>query len=139
MPICELTPSETRACCAVCGTERTLSINDLALGQSDPVDEGAMPVLALPPCGQCRAQEFLPGASPESPDHPDPGGYGHLHRLLVDQLHLQVAKVRGKKGKPGKPKTRDVSEETLKRWFPKGLKLAPLEALAEPPPQRREE
>ena len=55
------------------------------------------------------------------------GSAGHLHRLLVDELHSQLVK-RGRvdermRSKTDKVLTRPIATETMRQFFDKGLKM----------------
>lgn len=123
MPIVEIETESIRQRCVRCGSESTRALSDLTLGS---VGEGFVDgnIVPLPPCGKCGAVEFLVRSPEDEPEHPEPGSFGHLHRLLVDHLHAELV-IRGDEEEllVLQAKARAVSPETLSRWFPDGLKL----------------
>ena len=118
MPLTEVTATDVAHVCSACRGTRRTTLSGLKEGQAAlaPLTQ-APDVLRLPPC-ECGATEFLVRSPEGEPPHPVPGGLGHLHRLLVDHLHLVL---------DGTP----VSSAELAQWFPDGLRL-PVGPLASP-------
>jgi hypothetical protein len=121
--VAEVTASELVQACVVCGAQHRLPLASLeaGVGEGTRRQEGAV---ALPPCAQCGALEFLFRSPAGEPSHPQPGSPGHLHRLLVDTLHARLVAAAGGEddGGPGRPRPGPSNEELL-RWFPGGLRM----------------
>ena len=88
-------------------------------------------VVPLPPCPACKSSEFLIRSTDGEPAHPAPGSFGHLHRLLVDQVHAELVKrkrvlpsLKDKQGVVQTGLAKPVAATELKRWFPSGMKIA---------------
>ena len=90
MPITQLDKDKFSQVCAACGAERSLSLSDAAPEDSDAGDH----LLRLPACSKCRSIELLVPQQTDPDTHPNPGGFTHLHRLLIDELDEQVAPSR---------------------------------------------
>lgn len=125
MPIEELTNEDVVHRCAVCETATRTRLATLAIGVGSvesPVVEGR--VLRLPPCPSCRSEEFLVRSVDGQPE-PPVGNYAYLHRLLVDQLHAQLAKAGRVDKRIGKLKLPELTAAQRKEFFADGLKLPP--------------
>lgn len=127
MPIEELTSEAVLQRCAVCQTETKVPLPTLSIGVGSQVPEDIDPrVVRLPACPICKAQEFLIRSVDGQPT-PAPGTYAHLHSLLVDQLHAELASVGRVEKRLVDLKVTEVSAAAKKEFFPDGLKLpAPL-------------
>lgn len=129
MTVAELTAAELVQACVVCGAQNRLPLATLRAGLGEGKERQAGTV-ALPPCGQCSAVEFLLRSPESEPPHPVPGSPGHLHRLLVDAVHARlIAAAGGDDSGPGRPRPGPTDEE-LARWFPGGLRMPPARAEA---------
>ncbi len=125
----EVTATELAQACAACAAQSRHPLASLRAGVGEGAERQAGAV-ALPPCGQCGAVEFLFRAPAGEPPHPQPGSPGHLHRLLVDHLHGRLAAAAGgDEAAPGRPRP-GPSDEELGRWFPGGLRMPPARAEA---------
>lgn len=137
MAICEVSGNEVLQRCEKCSGTSLIGFAGLVVGiergeQTDPR------IVALPPCQACGSREFLIRTGDQEPEHPAPGGFGHLHQLLVDHVHAELVR----QGHVT-PSLRDRPVESLvaktikgpefRRWFPSGSKLAPPEGLRERP------
>jgi len=125
MAIREIRASDFDQECAKCGNVRAVTFSSVEVGvaRDNQVDSRIVP---LPSCPTCGATEFLL-RSPTGEEHPAPGSYGHLHRLLVDELHAKLVKAnRVANGLDSKTvAVKEPSAETIGRYFPGGLKLPP--------------
>jgi len=123
MPIRELRDANLDQECIECGEVRAVAFDEIetGVGQGDQFDSGIVP---LPECPKCGAREFLI-RSAEGEEHPSPGSYGHLHRLLVDALHARLVKAeRVVVGlDPKGVLLREPTEEVIGKWFKGGLVL----------------
>jgi hypothetical protein len=117
MPILELKTDELRQTCAACGGERTIPLGDLSPEET----EGGERVLRLPVCSGCGSVELLIPQQSDPDAYPTPGGYGHLHRLLVDELDERIAPARASPARKAK----------RAKWFPGGFRL-PAGSVVEP-------
>ena len=91
MSIREITDTDIEQLCENCGQTRRLNLADLKVGvirEKQPIAN----VVRLPQCESCGSAEFLFPSGKDEPDHPSPGSFGHLHRILVDVLHSQLLK-----------------------------------------------
>jgi len=130
MPIDELTSEDVIHSCVACGATRRLALSALASGgNGQPVapDVGGGGVLQLPAC-ECGVVEFLMASPPGEPPHPSPGSLGHLHRLLVDALHAEVARRalapgEGSEEGEGSRAPAVTADAELRAWFPQGLRM----------------
>jgi len=128
MPIQSLTRNRVLQHCIACGESRDLDLEQLEVGIFDGEPEGAAAtVVTMPPCSRCASVEFLIGSSASAPEDPQPGSYGHLHRLLVDRLHADLIDLgrvapdsQGRELRLRRPGTSE-----LERWFPNGLVIEP--------------
>jgi hypothetical protein len=91
MPIALLGDDFLNQQCALCEAVHRVAYSQLEAGTSasDPN------VLALPPCPNCKASEFLI-RSPSYADEPGgdavmDAGESHGHQLLVNQLYQRIA------------------------------------------------
>jgi hypothetical protein len=125
MPIRELRDTDIDQECAKCGTVRTLPLSAVEVGIVRD-NQANSKIVPLPPCAGCGATEFLV-RSPDGEEYPAPGNYGHLHRLLVDELHTRLVKTnRVANGIDARTvATKEPTAETMGRYFPGGLKLPP--------------
>ena len=125
MPIRELRANDLDQECAKCGAVRTLALSALEAGVSRD-NQANSKIVPLPACAACGATEFLI-RSPDGEEHPAPGSYGHMHRLLVDELHAKLVKAnRVANGIDAKTvPLKEPTAEVIGRWFPGGLKLPP--------------
>ena len=126
MPIVQVSTDHLRQLCTVCQQRRDVPFDSLSFtGEPDGPDTG---ILAIPPCG-CGATEFLVRAPQDEPEHPLPGSYGHLHRLMVDAL---IDALRDRSATPATDVLAAVNDnltaEALETWFPSGLQIEPLAA-----------
>ena len=90
MTIQEITSDEVEQCCENCGQTRRLKLADLTVGVTREEEPPDAKVVPLPKCENCGAAEFLFPSPEDEPDHPSPGSFGHLHRIMVDVLHSQL-------------------------------------------------
>jgi hypothetical protein len=129
MSIREMTGTEIVQRCAKCDAENRIVIDSLEAGVAR--DDQADPrVVALPPCPTCKSTEFLIRSPDDEPMYPTPGSFGHLHRMLVDQVHAELVKrkkiieaLKDKQGRVDASLARPVSDEDARRWFSKGFKI----------------
>lgn len=131
MAIEELSGTQLLQRCAACGSLNQLALDALEAGvaREGLVDAGVVP---LPACATCGAREFLIRADDDEPEHPAPGSVGHLHRLLVGEVHAElvakdrlVAPLREQQKLLSSKFVRRRSAAELREWFPDGLKLRP--------------
>jgi hypothetical protein len=123
----EITPTEVVQRCAKCDRENHITRAELQVG----VERGGVQVedsvFALPTCPTCLSQEFLVRSPAEEPYPTSDGSLGHLHRLLVDELHAGLVKegrVAGRlKEQAGIIFTRPIDDKAREAFFPNGLKL----------------
>jgi hypothetical protein len=126
MPITRIEDDFIEQSCLGCGQTRKLELGDLTVG-AGPEDAPDPRIVALPPCDQCGSAEFLiRSTNKDTAEKPRSGGYGHLHRLLVDELHGRLV-ANGRLTEGLKPDMLEglgaVDERELRRWFPDGLTL----------------
>ncbi|ADO70402.1 hypothetical protein [Stigmatella aurantiaca] len=130
MAIHEVTTEDVLQRCARCGSGNRLSIDSLEVGvaRREDVDDS---LVQLPPCPTCRSTEVLIRAAVGEPEHPAPGSFGHLHRLLVGHVHAELVQrerlhrgIKPKGGSASNVVVRPLSQETRERWFPQGLRIA---------------
>lgn len=93
MTIREIRTSDFDQECVKCGAVRAVTCSSVEVGvaRDNRIDSRIVP---LPPCPTCGATEFLLH-SPTGEEHPTPGSYSHLHRVLVDELQAKFAEVTG--------------------------------------------
>lgn len=133
MAIQEITDTEIVQRCAGCDRENRVALASLAVGveREDQVEDSVVP---LPECPTCRSREFLVRSPTSEQGHPSQGSSGHLHRLMVDELHSQLVKtgrvVERLVGKAEQIVTKPLASELKTRFFDKGLKL-PVRAVEE--------
>ena len=133
MAIQEITDVEIVQRCAGCDRENRVALANLAVGveHAEQVEDGVVP---LPECPTCRSREFLVRSPASEQAHPSQGSSGHLHRLMVDELHSQLVKkgrvVERLVGKVEQIVTKPIATEVRARFFDKGLKL-PVRAVEE--------
>ena len=91
MAIQEITETELVQRCAKCDGENRVPLAGIEVGleRDEQVEDS---VVALPECPTCRSREFLLRSPVEEQEHPVVGSSGHLHRLLVDELHSELVK-----------------------------------------------
>lgn len=131
MSIHEMNSTEILQRCGKCAAENRVALDALEVGvardeQTDPS------VVPLPACPTCRSTEFLLRSPDDEPSHPAPGSFGHLHRLLVDEVHAELVKrkkviplLKDKEGRVDPKLAKPVAAEERARWFPQGLKIEP--------------
>ncbi|WP_223643767.1 hypothetical protein [Corallococcus sp. EGB] len=131
MSIREVTDTDVVQQCGHCGASTRVQIDALEVGvaRDDQTDASVVP---LPACPTCRSTEFLLRSPEDEPPHPAPGSFGHLHRLLVDEVHAALVKrkkviplLKDKQGRVDPKLAKPVAAEELARWFPRGLKIEP--------------
>lgn len=146
MAIYEITATEVVQRCATCGQENRIPLEDLEAGVSIPNGPPPDPShIQLPPCPRCKSQEYLIRSTDGDPEHPAPGSFGHLHRLMVDHLHSEFIKankvskeLRDQRGKADQKLARPIKQADRDKYFRRGFKIdAPnagrAEAAAAPP------
>ena len=89
MSIHEMTSTEVVQRCGRCAAENRIALDTLEVGvaRDEQTDASVVP---LPACPTCRSTEFLLRSPNDEPAHPAPGSFGHLHRLLVDEMHAEL-------------------------------------------------
>ena len=126
MPIVQVSTDHLRQLCTVCQQRRDVPFDSLSFtGEPDGPDTG---ILAIPPCG-CGATEFLVRAPQDEPEHPLPGSYGHLHRLMVDAL-VDALQLRDADSAMDvlAVVNENLGVDAVEKWFPNGLQAEPLAA-----------
>lgn len=131
MSIHEMTSTEVLQRCGKCAAENRIALDTLEVGVArDEQTDGS--VVPLPACPTCRSTEFLLRSPNDEPAHPGPGSFGHLHRLLVDEMHAELVKrkkviplLKDNQGRVDPKLAKPVAAEELARWFPQGLKIEP--------------
>ena len=128
MAIHEVTTTDVLQRCEACDDEHRILIDDLEVGvvRDQQVDGRLVP---MPPCPVCGAVEFLVRAPDDEPEHPSQGSFGHLHRMLVDELHADLvtrgrtnAALRDAEGGIPTNLAKPLSTEKRERWFSKGMR-----------------
>jgi hypothetical protein len=124
MPILSLASRSLQQRCIACGAQRTVGLDQLETGILHEDDDAAA-VVALPTCTSCGSVEFLFGSLDDQPEHTAPGSFGHLHRLLVNQLHAALldADRITEKSRDRKPRLDRPTDSVLAQWFPHGLTI----------------
>lgn len=131
MSIHEITSTEVLQRCGRCAAENRIALDTLEVGvaRDEQTDASVVP---LPACPTCRSTEFLLRSPNDEPVHPAPGSFGHLHRLLVDEMHAELVKrkkviplLKDNQGRVDPKLAKPVAAEELARWFPQGLKIEP--------------
>lgn len=125
MPILTFHDDQLTQRCAACGAERDLAAD--ALANRDDVPPG---VLALPAC-PCGAREFLVRSPANEPPHPQPGSFGHRHRLLVDALAAALGRPPAAKASRralADAVRAELGEEAATSHFSDGLRSEPVTA-----------
>jgi len=131
MSIHEMTSTEVVQRCGKCAAENRIALDTLEVGvaRDEQTDASVVP---LPACPKCRSTEFLLRSPNDEPAHPAPGSFGHLHRLLVDEMHAELVKrkkviplLKDNQGRVDPKLAKPVAAEELARWFPQGLKIEP--------------
>ena len=127
MAVQEITNTEVVQRCAKCDRENRIPLATIEAGveRDDQVEDDVVP---LPECPTCRSREFLIRSPVDEQEYPaQRGSAGHLHRLLVDELHSQLVKrgrvVERMRNRVDKVLTRPIATETLRQFFDKGLKM----------------
>ena len=126
MAIFQITDTEVVQRCAKCSQENHTPLSKLQVGVARDSSHTDLSIIPLPQCPKCKSGEFLIQSDDSAPAYPAPGSFGHLHRMLVDQLHAQL--VSAGQVNPAitvKPTARPVAAADLKRWFPSGMKIDP--------------
>jgi hypothetical protein len=130
MSIHEMNATEVLQHCGKCSAENRVVLDSLEAGvtRDDQTDPHIVP---LPACPSCRSTEFLIRSPDDEAAHPAPGSFGHLHRLLVDQVHAELVKrkkvvpaLKDKQGRVDPALAKPLSNDDVQRWFPTGLKIA---------------
>lgn len=131
MAILEVTDTEVAQRCTCCGRENRHVIDGLQAGIKPDAGNADPGVVRLPSC-TCGATEFLMRSGDNEPEHPSPGCFGHLHRLLVDHVHAELVRrekvipaLRDERGKVPATLAHPLSTATRERWFPSGFRLSP--------------
>jgi len=141
MSIHEMNATEVLQRCGKCNAENRIVIDSLEAGvaRDDQADPRVVP---LPACPTCRSTEFLIRSPDAEQGHPAPGSFGHLHRMLVDQVHAELVKrkkvisaLKDKLGRVDSTIARPVSPEDVQQWFSKGLKIELREVEQPVPPK----
>jgi hypothetical protein len=129
MSIHELNATEVFQRCGKCAAENRIALDSLEVGvaRDDQTDASVVP---LPACPTCRSTEFLLRSPDDEPAHPAPGSFGHLHRMLVDEVHAELVKrkkvippLKDQQGRVDAKLAKPVAAEDVARWFPQGLKI----------------
>lgn len=127
MAIQEITGTEAVQRCAGCDSENHIAFSALEVGieRDEQVDDS---IVALPACPTCHAREFLLRSPAVELQYPlQDGSAGHLHRLIVDELHAELVKkgrvVERLRKDVSKVLTRPIATETRASLFKQGLKL----------------
>lgn len=129
MSIHEMNSTDVLQRCGKCAAENRIALDSLEVGvaRDDQADASVVP---LPACPTCRSTEFLLRSPDDEPAHPAPGSFGHLHRMLVDEVHAELVKrkkviplLKDKQGGVDPKLARPVTAEDVARWFPQGLKI----------------
>lgn len=131
MSIHEMTSTEVVQRCGKCAAENRIALDTLEVGVARDEQTDAT-VVPLPACPKCSSTEFLLRSPNDEPAHPAPGSFGHLHRLLVDEMHAELVKrkkviplLKDNQGRVDPKLAKPVAAEELARWFPQGLKIEP--------------
>ncbi len=141
MSIHEMNATEVLQRCGKCAAENRIAIDSLEAGlaRDDQADPRIVP---LPACPTCHSTEFLIRSPDDEPGHPAPGSFGHLHRMLVDEVHAELVKrkkvieaLKDTQGRVDAAIARPVSSGDVQRWFPKGMKIELREAEQPVPPK----
>lgn len=129
MALHEVTEDTVVQRCANCKRDNRIAITSLTVGveHGEHRDESLIP---LPVCAGCGSVEVLRRSADDEGDHPAPGTFGHLHRLLVDHLHAELVRrdqvapaVRKVGGRSDAVLVRPLTADAIERWFPRGMKL----------------
>jgi hypothetical protein len=125
MPLRAMTMSSLVHRCSKCDRVREIEFDELTVELGD--DPLVACAVRLPWCPGCRTEEHLLGASAAVPEHPHPGSYAHLHRLLVD--HACAELIRAGRGSNAaavdEARVRRRPPGQLAAWFPSGLSMPP--------------
>jgi len=115
--------------CANCKQDNRIAIASLTVGiqHGEHRDES---LITLPVCPGCGSVEVLRRSAANEGDHPAPGTFGHLHRMLVDHLHAELVRrdqvapgFRNVDGRANTVLARPLTAGAIERWFPHGMKL----------------
>jgi hypothetical protein len=129
MSIHELNSTDVLQSCGKCAAENRITLDSIEIGvaRDDQTDATVVP---LPACPTCRSTEFLLRSPDNEPAHPALGSFGHLHRMLVDEVHAELVKrkqviplLKDKQGRVDPKLAKPVAAEDVARWFPQGLKI----------------
>lgn len=124
MSIRELMEGKLEQECGCCGAVRIIAETEIAIGSSQEGQTDTR-VIPLPACADCGAVEYLIGSAVDEPEHPSPGSFGHLHRMLVDVLHSRLL-AKGLVATGISPETaagKEITENELNTWFGGTLRL----------------
>lgn len=126
MAIQEITDVELIQRCAGCDRDNRVALSNLSVGveHAEQVEDGVVP---LPECPTCRSRELLVRSPMSEQAYSAQGSSGHLHRLMVDELHSQLV-TKGRvaaalAGRVAQIGTKPLAAEARARFFDKGLKL----------------
>jgi hypothetical protein len=129
MALHEVTEDTVVQRCANCKRDNRIAIASLTVGveHGEHRDES---LITLPVCPGCSSVEVLRRSADDEGDHPAPGTFGHLHRMLVDHLHAELVRraqvapaVRKADGRSAPVLARPLTADAIERWFPRGMKL----------------
>jgi len=133
MSIHEMNATDVLQHCAKCSAVNRIALDSIEVGIARDEQTDAR-LVALPACPGCRSTEVLIRSPDNEQAYPAPGSFGHLHRMLVDQIHAELVKrkrvmpsLKDKQGRVDATIARPVSSEDVQRWFSKGLKIEPRE------------
>jgi len=123
MAIIEVSDTLVVQRCAKCNNENLTPLSNLEVGVERETHADPR-IIPLPVCPKCHSSEFLIRSADDEAAHRAPGGFGHLHRMLVDQLHAQLVSAGQVKASiKDKVVARPVPSADLGHWFPNGLKI----------------
>lgn len=127
MAIQEITTTEVIQRCAKCDAENRVALDSLEVGveREGQVDDAIVP---MPECQTCHSREFLVRSPADEQEYAGArSSPGHLHRLIIDELHAELVKkgrvVATLRKRSGKVLTRPIGDETRASLFKQGLKL----------------
>lgn len=129
MSIHEMNATEVLQHCGKCAAENRIALDSLEVGVARD-DQTDATVVSLPACPTCRSTEFLLRSPDDEPAHPAPGSFGHLHRMLVDEVHAELVKrkkviplLKDPLGFVDLALAKPIAASDVARWFPQGLKI----------------
>jgi hypothetical protein len=142
MAIYEVTSTEVVQRCGKCNAENRIPVTGIEVGIAHEAQTDAR-TIPLPACPTCGSSEFLIRSPDDEPEYPAPGTFGHLHRMLVDDLHAELVKadkvipaLLDSLGHADPTLARPVEQAARDRWFPSGMKVgaSAVEAVSVPVP-----